>query len=140
MKKILFILAICAVFVGCNKSDFEKVKFNNKDISGYWVLVDRSDNYYMSEHYANIGDVILFDGDKIHLFCPNSQDILDYLEMGYYNCTIEDFTLKESFTFEIMDDCFLYVKGDYDWLDGEMSLNKDTLIVGDDIYDRLNEL
>ena len=36
-------------------------------------------------------------------------------------------------------DCFLYVKGDYDWLDGEISLNKDTLIVGDDIYDRLNE-
>ena len=35
-------------------------------------------------------------------------------------------------------DCFLYVKGNYDWLDGEMSFNKDkyeTVYTGEELKD-----
>lgn len=141
MKKILFIVVACLSLVGCKSElggDFNKVKFGSKDISGYWVLVDKTDGYDESKQYANVGDVILFIENKLALFSPKSQDILDCLEIWYVNCTIADFDKRDIFTFEIKDDNYLYVMGDYDWMDGMITLEGDTLIVDDDIYTRIN--
>ena len=68
MKRLLFVLAICFVFVSCESKfgDFDKVRFQGKDISGYWLWVkDENVNGEVEDEYDGGGEPMLycFDGD-----------------------------------------------------------------------------
>lgn len=84
MRKILFLLIVSIVIVSCESElgNFEKVKINGKDISGWWACVEYKDYTY----YDDVDEIMEIDGDALTFYEPN----VDWDSTGHYGYPIKD--------------------------------------------------
>lgn len=132
MRKILFLLIVSIAIVSCESElgNFEKVKINGKDISGWWAFVEYKDYTY----YDDVDEIMEIDGDVLTFYESN----VDWGSTGHYGypikdgyligCTINDWKpyLIELVTFMNnriycfpYDGCTIFVQGDKLYIDYE---------------------
>lgn len=132
MRKILFLLIVSIVIVSCESElgNFEKVKINGKDISGWWACVEYKDYTY----YDDVDEIMEIDGDALTFYEPNvdwdSTDHYGYpIKDGYLiGCTINDWEPLGTQFVNFKDNriyclayngCIISVKGDKLYIDDE---------------------
>lgn len=132
MRKILFLLIVSIVIVSCESElgNFEKVKIDGKDISGWWAFVEYNGDIF----YDDVGEIMEIDGDALTFYESNvdwgSTGHNGYpIKDGYLiGCTINDWesygtqfvNFKNNRIYCITyDGCIISVKGDKLYIDDE---------------------
>jgi hypothetical protein len=123
MRKILFLLIVSIFIVSCESElgNFEKVKIDGKDISGWWACVGYNGDIF----YDDVEEIMEIDGDALTFYESNGYPIKDGYLIG---CTINDW---ESYGTQFVnfknnriyclyyDGCIISVKGDKLYIDDE---------------------
>ena len=126
MRRILLLLAISVVLASCESEmgNFEKVKLNGKDVSGWWACVeDDGDTCYNDVDY-----VLEIDGSSLTEYFSDGFPI----ENGYLlGCTMEDWEIGGKCLCSIRDDGDLFIGGFYS---GTISVKGDKLYWDEDGY------
>jgi len=124
MRKILFLLIVSIVIVSCESElgNFEKVKIDGKDISGWWAYVECDGDIF----YDDVDKIIEIDGDALTHYESNGYPIKDGYLIG---CTINDWKpyMTQLVTFKNNRICsslfyagyIFSVKGDKLYIDNE---------------------
>ena len=108
MRKILFLLIVSIAIVSCESElgNFEKVKIDGKDISGWWACVEWNNHTY----YDDVDEIMEIDGDVLTFYESDGYPIKDGYLIG---CTINDWDNYTSFIVKFKNNR-IYGAGDYD--------------------------
>ena len=118
MKKILLTLVCCVALIGCNSDlgDYDKVKFQGKNIAGWWAEVG-----YNGVYYDEVEDCIIFDGDNLMSAYVSGVKIIN----GILQAPKEAALIYDTEKFYLDEAGNIYLDGE---INGQLSWDGDKLI------------